>query len=151
LLNEQHSLLTTTFYFLLSMVSLGHHNYNVNHIDDNHHVHSWAQVLAWLARRWYLCLQWRVSSIHAVEPIVDRFHPWGLLWVIQMCCHYRTIPLPCTHRRPSCFPSSGKRYYSWRYDDCMVEGGGTSNTATLYYPNWYVDVEKDSGTVSVCS
>eukprot|EP01082_Thalassiosira_pseudonana_P005220 g4797.t1 g4797 contig17:57986-65940(-) len=29
-----------------------------------------------------------------------------------------------------------KRYYSWRYDDCMVEGGGTSNTATLYYPNW---------------
>eukprot|EP00970_Alexandrium_tamarense_P010655 scaffold2189_cov204-Alexandrium_tamarense.AAC.1 len=53
-----------------------------------------------------------------------------------MCCHYRTIPLPCTHRRPSCFPSSGKRYYSWRYDDCMVEGGGTSNTATLYYPNW---------------
>ncbi|EED86515.1 predicted protein [Thalassiosira pseudonana CCMP1335] len=29
-----------------------------------------------------------------------------------------------------------RRYYSWRYDDCMVEGGGTSNTATLYYPNW---------------
>eukprot|EP01082_Thalassiosira_pseudonana_P001948 g2096.t1 g2096 contig11:711293-713012(+) len=32
-----------------------------------------------------------------------------------------------------------KRYYSWRYDDCLVEGGGTStaaNTATLYYPDW---------------
>eukprot|EP00970_Alexandrium_tamarense_P008152 scaffold1555_cov116-Alexandrium_tamarense.AAC.3 len=44
-----------------------------------------------------------------------------------------------------------KRYYSWRYDDCLVEGGGTStaaNTATLYYPDWYVDVEQDSGTVS---
>ena len=33
----------------------------------------------------------------------------------------------------------------------MVEGGGTSNTATLYYPNWYVDVEQNSDTVSVCS
>ena len=31
----------------------------------------------------------------------------------------------------------------------MVEGGGTSNTATLYYPNWYVDVEQDSCTVSI--
>eukprot|EP00970_Alexandrium_tamarense_P016783 scaffold7416_cov136-Alexandrium_tamarense.AAC.2 len=29
----------------------------------------------------------------------------------------------------------------------MVEGGGTSNTATLYYPNWYVDVEQNSDTV----
>jgi hypothetical protein len=73
--------------------------------------------------------------------------------VIQMCCHYRILPRPCTHRIPSCFPSSGKRYYSWRYDDCLVEGGGTStaaNTTTLYYPDWYVDVEQDSGTVVVC-
>ena len=66
-----------------------------------------------------------------------------------MCCYYRTLPSPRTHRILLCIPSSGKRYYSWRYDDCMVEGGGTSNTATLYYPNWYVDVEQDSCTVSI--
>jgi len=37
LLNEQHSILTTTFHFLLSIVSLGHHNIDDNHhVDDNH-------------------------------------------------------------------------------------------------------------------
>jgi hypothetical protein len=30
LLNEQHSMYTTTTHFLMTMVSLGHHNYNVN-------------------------------------------------------------------------------------------------------------------------